>query len=190
VFIVDDVAFIRPEHGDAIASEVEERRIRKSYYLETRSDVLLRNTQVFQRRARLGLRYMFLGIEAIDETGLDPYRKRVSPDDNLRALEAARRLGITVAINLIVDPAWDAAQFRLIRQFATARSTTPDGSTLTTSGPSSTNGDRLLRLSLPAGAVTASVPLPGAATSQVAANSPGTVLVADDQHRVRHLAAA
>ena len=41
-------------------------------------------------------------------------------------------------------------------------------------------GDRLLRLSLPAGAVTASVPLPGAATSQVAANSPGTVLVAEE----------
>jgi hypothetical protein len=41
-------------------------------------------------------------------------------------------------------------------------------------------GDRLLRLSLPAGAVTASVPLPGAATSQVAANSPGTVLVVEE----------
>ena len=38
-------------------------------------------------------------------------------------------------------------------------------------------GDRLLRLSVPAGAVTASLPLPAAATSQVAADSPGTVLV-------------
>jgi hopanoid C-3 methylase HpnR len=118
VFIVDDVAFIRPEHGDAIAAEVEKRGVRKHYYLETRSDVLLRNTEVFRRWARLGLRYMFLGIEAIDAEGLDLYRKRVSPDDNFRALEEARRLGITVAINLIVDPAWDRAQFRLIREFA------------------------------------------------------------------------
>jgi hopanoid C-3 methylase HpnR len=118
VFIVDDVAFIRPEHGHAIAAELERRRIRKRYYLETRSDVLLRNTEVFQRWTRLGLRYMFLGMEAIDAEGLDLYRKRVSPDDNFRALEAARRLGLTVAINLIVDPAWDTAQFRTIRQFA------------------------------------------------------------------------
>ncbi len=118
VFIVDDVAFIRPEHGDAIAAEVERRRVRKRYYLETRSDVLLRNTEVFRRWTRLGLSYMFLGIEAIDAQGLDLYRKRVSPDDNFRALETARRLGITVAINLIVDPAWDAAQFKLIREFA------------------------------------------------------------------------
>jgi magnesium-protoporphyrin IX monomethyl ester (oxidative) cyclase len=120
VFIVDDVSFVRAEHGDAIAAEVERRRIRKRYYLETRCDVLLRNTEVFERWSRMGLSYMFLGIESIDAEGLDLYRKRVSPDDNFRALEAARKLGITVAINLIVDPAWDAAQFKLIREFATS----------------------------------------------------------------------
>jgi magnesium-protoporphyrin IX monomethyl ester (oxidative) cyclase len=119
VFIVDDVAFIRPEHGDAIAAELERRRVRKRYYLETRSDVLLRNPEVFRRWTRLGLKYMFLGIESIDAEGLELYRKRVSPDENFRALEQARRLGITVAINLIVDPAWDAEQFQLIRDFAT-----------------------------------------------------------------------
>src|SRR5512146_773486 len=73
VFIVDDVAFIRPEHGDAIAAEVEKRRVRKHYYLETRSDVLLRNTEVFRRWAGLGLKYMFLGVESIDAEGLDLY---------------------------------------------------------------------------------------------------------------------
>jgi magnesium-protoporphyrin IX monomethyl ester (oxidative) cyclase len=118
VFIVDDVAFIRPEHGDGIAAELERRRIRKRYYLETRSDVLLRNLEVFERWARLGLTYMFLGMEAIDAEGLDLYRKRVSPDENFHALEAARRLGINVAINLIVDPAWDLERFRVIREFA------------------------------------------------------------------------
>jgi hopanoid C-3 methylase len=120
VFIVDDVAFIRPEHGDGIAAEIERRRVRKRYYLETRSDVLLRNTEVFERWTRLGLRYMFLGMEAIDAEGLELYRKRVSPDDNFKALETARRLGINVAINLIVDPAWDASRFRAIREFALA----------------------------------------------------------------------
>jgi hopanoid C-3 methylase len=118
VFIVDDVAFIRAEHGHAIAAEVERRRIRKRYYLETRSDVLLRNTDVFERWARLGLNYMFLGMEALDSDGLELYRKRVSQDQNIQALEAARKLGIMVAINLIVDPAWDIEQFRGVRDFA------------------------------------------------------------------------
>jgi len=118
IFIVDDVAFIRPEHGDAIAAELERRRIRKQYYLETRADVLLRHPEVFQRWQRLGLNYMFLGMEALDEEGLDLYRKRVSPDENVRALEVARKMGLTVAINLIVDPQWDARRFELVRQWA------------------------------------------------------------------------
>ncbi|MGH3272710.1 MAG: hopanoid C-3 methylase HpnR [Streptosporangiaceae bacterium] len=118
VFIVDDVAFIRPEHGNAIAAELERRRVRKEYYLETRADVLLRNQEVFERWCRLGLNYMFLGIEALDEQGLEAYRKRASVDDNMHALEIARKLGLTVAVNLIVDPSWDIAQFNLVREFA------------------------------------------------------------------------
>ena len=118
VFLVDDVAFIRPEHGHAIATELERRRVRKNYYLETRSDVLLRNPEVFERWRRLGLSYMFLGMEALDEAGLAAYRKRASVDDNMRALEVARKLGLIVAVNLIVDPAWDTRQFALVRRFA------------------------------------------------------------------------
>jgi len=118
VFVVDDVAFIKPDHGNAIAAELEKRKVRKEYYLETRSDVLLRNTEVFERWVRLGLNYMFLGMEALDEEGLDHFRKRVSRDENMRALECGRKLGVTVAINLIVDPEWDTQQFENIRKFA------------------------------------------------------------------------
>ncbi len=56
VFIVDDVAFIQAEHGFAIGRELERRRIRKRYYLETRGDVLLRNKEVFRYWRRLGPR--------------------------------------------------------------------------------------------------------------------------------------
>jgi hopanoid C-3 methylase HpnR len=119
VFIVDDVAFIRPEHGMAIADEVEGRSIKKRYYLETRADVpLLRNREVFARWTRLGLRYMFLGIEAIDEEGLKRHRKRVHLGDNERALEVARELGLVVAINIIADPDWDERRFDVVRQWA------------------------------------------------------------------------
>lgn len=118
VFVVDDVAFVKPEHGHAIAAELERRRVRKEYYLETRSDVLLRNPEVFERWVRLGLTYMFLGMEALDEAGLELYRRRSNPDENIRALEAARKMGLTVAINMIVSPDWDAKQFALVREWA------------------------------------------------------------------------
>ena len=118
VFIVDDVAFIKAEDGDEIARLLERRGIRKQYYLETRCDVLLRNTEVFRRWRRLGLNYMFLGLEALDEDGLKAFRKRTTPQVNNEALQVARSLGLSVAINIIADPDWDQARFAFVRDWA------------------------------------------------------------------------
>jgi hopanoid C-3 methylase HpnR len=118
VFIVDDVAFIQSKHGYGIGAEIERRNIKKEYYLETRGDVLLRNKEVFQYWKSLGLSYMFLGLEAIDAEGLKKFRKRVSLDKNMEALEFARSLGIIVAVNIIADPDWDESRFQVIREWA------------------------------------------------------------------------
>jgi hopanoid C-3 methylase HpnR len=117
VFIVDDVAFIQEKHGLAIGEAIARKGIKKNYYLETRGDVLLRNKEVFKFWKTLGVSYMFLGLEAIDEEGLKKYRKRVSLGRNFEALEFARSLGIEVAINLIADPDWDEARFATVRQW-------------------------------------------------------------------------
>ena len=117
IFIVDDVAFIQSEHGMAIGEAIARRGIKKHYYLETRGDVLLRNKEVFRFWKTLGLQYMFLGVEAIDEEGLKKYRKRVTLSKNFEALEFARSLGIMVAINIIADPDWGHHQFEVIRQW-------------------------------------------------------------------------
>ncbi|MBX3470736.1 MAG: hopanoid C-3 methylase HpnR [Planctomycetes bacterium] len=118
VFIVDDVAFIQAEQGFAIGQEIEKRKLKKQFYLETRGDVLLRNKEVFQYWKRLGMEYMFLGLEAIDAEGLKSFRKRVSISKNFEALEYARSLGIQVAVNIIADPDWDEKRFQVIRDWA------------------------------------------------------------------------
>jgi magnesium-protoporphyrin IX monomethyl ester (oxidative) cyclase len=118
VFLVDDVAFIQGEHGYAIGREIERRGIRKEYYLETRCDVLIKNQEVFAYWRRLGLHYMVLGVEALDEEGLKLLRKRATPNENFKALEIARKLGFTVAINIIADPDWDERRFAVVREWA------------------------------------------------------------------------
>jgi hopanoid C-3 methylase HpnR len=118
VFIVDDVAFIKAEEGEEIARQLERRKIRKEYYLETRCDVLIRNEEVFRHWRRLGLNYMFLGLEALDEEGLKAFRKRTTPAVNNKALEVARSMGLSVAINIIADPDWDEPRFAFVREWA------------------------------------------------------------------------
>ena len=117
IFIVDDVAFIQSKHGFDIGEAIARKGIKKQYYLETRGDVLLRNKEVFTFWKQLGLRYMFIGVEAIDEAGLKQHRKRITLGKNFEALEYARSLGITVAINLIADPDWDRKRFAVIREW-------------------------------------------------------------------------
>ncbi|ULA59902.1 MAG: Hopanoid C-3 methylase [Nitrospira sp.] len=117
IFIVDDVAFIQAKHGFEIGEAIAQKGIKKQYYLETRGDVLLRNKEVFKFWKSLGMQYMFIGLEAIDEEGLKMHRKRVSLGKSFEALEFARSLGITVAINLIADPDWDKKRFEVIRQW-------------------------------------------------------------------------
>jgi len=73
---------------------------------------------VFAYWKRLGLLFMFLGVEALDEETLRAHRKRVTANENLLALDVARQLGVTVAINLIADPDWDKERFRLVREWA------------------------------------------------------------------------
>jgi hopanoid C-3 methylase HpnR len=117
VFIVDDVAFIQERHGMELGEAIARTGIKKRYYLETRGDVLLRNKEVFRFWKQLGVAYMFLGLEAIDEEGLVKYRKRVPLGRNFEALEFARSLGVHIAINLIADPDWDHERFRIVREW-------------------------------------------------------------------------
>jgi magnesium-protoporphyrin IX monomethyl ester (oxidative) cyclase len=121
IFLVDDVAFIHPERGMEIGEAIRRRGIAKQWYLETRGDVLLRNREVFRFWKGLGLQYMFLGIEAIEEDSLQQFRKRTSTSQNMAALAAARELGIEVAINVIVDPNWSAERFKVLREWCLER---------------------------------------------------------------------
>ena len=73
---------------------------------------------VFRRWKRLGLNYMFLGLEALDEEGLMEFRKRTTPAVDSKALELARSIGLTVAINIIADPDWDETRFTFVREWA------------------------------------------------------------------------
>jgi magnesium-protoporphyrin IX monomethyl ester (oxidative) cyclase len=113
VLLVDDVAFVHPEHGLELGKAVEKSGIRKRYIFETRADVLLRNPHVFEYWVRLGLHGLFLGFEAFDEEELKALRKRVSPNKNFEALEVAHRIGIPeILVNIIVDPNWDEKDFK------------------------------------------------------------------------------
>ncbi len=118
IFIVDDVAFTNAEHGMAIGEEILRKGLRKQFYVETRADVLIQNKEVFKFWAKVGLVYIFIGLEAIDEADLIRFRKRMTINKNFEALEVAHSIGIEAAINLIVDQDWVRERFESTRRWA------------------------------------------------------------------------
>ena len=109
VFIVDDTVFTLPGHGDAVAAEIERRRVRKRYCVRTRAEVLLAHPQLFRRWQKLGLKHLVLSVGSLD---------RQAAERDTEALELARDMRITVTVDLGVDPGWDTGRFRLIRAWA------------------------------------------------------------------------
>jgi hopanoid C-3 methylase len=61
---------------------------------------------------------MFLGTEALDEEGLGAFSKRTIPKVNNKALEVARSMRLSVAINIIADPDREEASFAFGREWA------------------------------------------------------------------------
>jgi hopanoid C-3 methylase len=114
VFLVDDVAFIQADQGYAIAREIERRGIKKQYYLETRGDVLLRNKDVFRYWKGLGLQYMFLGVEAIDEEGVKARDAQQESGSARMCPRTRHRRGDQI----IADPSWDEKRFAVVREWA------------------------------------------------------------------------
>ena len=80
--------------------------------------MLCRNREVFAYWKRLGLVYMFIGLEAIDEETLGRIANAPDRPPTIALWKLHARLQIPVAINLIVEPDWDERRFEVVREWA------------------------------------------------------------------------
>lgn len=104
---VDD-NFIGPgktgqEHAAAIADEIRGRKLDIGFIVQFRPDEV--NEDTLRALKEAGLTGLFLGIESGSQRQLDTFNKGVSVEDNARAIEIVKRVGIPLELNLIMfDP--------------------------------------------------------------------------------------
>ncbi len=113
VFFTDDIAFLQYEEYYELGRQLKEAGLIMHYSAETRADLIVKYQDLFQLWKEVGLNTIFLGVEKVDDTGLDSVRKRTKggSDTNLKAIEVLRNCGITPMTSFITDPAWDEADF-------------------------------------------------------------------------------
>ncbi len=111
IYFVDDETFINAKRMTEIANLLLERGIKKKYVSWARSDTIARHPEMFRLWEKAGLRIIFVGLEAMDNSRLDNYKKRTTIDTNLQAISILRELGITIHAALMVDPDFSEEDF-------------------------------------------------------------------------------
>jgi len=117
VLFTDDNFLANIQRSEEIACLIQERGIRKSYFMQARSDAIVRHPETIARWREIGLNGVFIGFEKPDQGGLDALNKHNSPENNEQALEALRRLGIEPNASFIIDPDDDHDDFAALRSY-------------------------------------------------------------------------
>ncbi|HET7600396.1 MAG TPA: radical SAM protein [Gemmatimonadales bacterium] len=119
VFFTDDIAFLQHDAYEQLALKIKEAGLKHHYSCETRADLIVRYRDLFPLWKEVGLKTVFLGIEKVDDVGLDSIRKRTKggATTNLEAIEILRGNGITPMTSLITDPAWGEEDFDRLEQY-------------------------------------------------------------------------
>jgi hopanoid C-3 methylase len=119
VFFTDDIAFLQHDAYEELALRIRDAGLTHLYSCETRADLVVRYRDLFKLWKEVGLKTVFLGIEKVDDDGLDSIRKRTKGGaaTNLEAIEILRSHGITPMTSLITDPAWGEEDFDRLERF-------------------------------------------------------------------------
>ena len=117
VYIVDDIFLINKSRMDKIIQLLREKNIRKKYLVYARADFIAENEDYIKTWAELGLRAVFIGLEAPTNPELDSMDKECTVDANITAIKVLRRHGVDTYGSLIPQPDYTEKEWERLWQF-------------------------------------------------------------------------
>ena len=117
IYIVDDIFLIHREWLQRLAQLLHKRGIQKRYLVYSRADFVADNEDVIGEWRELGLRAVFLGLEAATDAELDSMDKRSSVDHNRRAVTVLRKHGIDTYASFVAQPCYTSEDWDRLKRF-------------------------------------------------------------------------
>lgn len=117
VFIVDDIFWMNVKRGEEMARAIKASGIRKYFTVQTRTDIICKFPKLVEQWKDCGDLAIFLGLESVTDEGLRAVNKKNTADNNVRAIEILKDLGVGFTPNFIVDPSWDRDDFKRLRDW-------------------------------------------------------------------------
>ena len=135
VFITDDIFWLHVGRGREMAEEIKASGIKKFFTVQTRTDIIVKHPELVEQWKDCGNLAVFLGVEKVDDAGLNSVNKKNSADTNLRAIEILKELQVGFSCNFIVDPSWGPADFAKLRDWISRHGTYNSGFSVLTPLP-------------------------------------------------------
>jgi radical SAM superfamily enzyme YgiQ (UPF0313 family) len=117
VYIVDDIFLINPWRLEKLAGLLKKEGIRKNYLCYARADFIATHEPLIAVWAGLGLKAVFVGLEAVTNHELEGMNKETTVDQNLEAIRVLHRNGIDIYGSLIPQPDYSVDDWRRLRSF-------------------------------------------------------------------------
>jgi magnesium-protoporphyrin IX monomethyl ester (oxidative) cyclase len=117
VYLQDFEPFLAPDAMNALAGAIERAGIRKRWYMLTRADSALAQRELIARWQRLGLSWLYLGLDGDSARRLEEVRKSSTVETNERALRAMLDLGLSVTVGFVVRADYGREDFAALRAY-------------------------------------------------------------------------
>ncbi len=116
-YFVDDNFLQSLRRAEKICHLTKEAGLKLRYWMQARSDSIVRRPDVIERWAEIGLSTVLVGFEKFREKELDDLRKRSSVETNEEAARILRANGVDIWGAFIVDPSWERSDFDALIEY-------------------------------------------------------------------------
>ena len=103
IYIVDDDFLYDEERLKKFISLVRKKKIKRNYICYGRSDFIASHEELMKELKSIGLYYVLVGLEAINDDHLNDYNKRSNINNNIKSIEICNNLGINIMGMFILD---------------------------------------------------------------------------------------
>ncbi|MDD6796240.1 MAG: radical SAM protein [Clostridiaceae bacterium] len=103
IYIVDDDFLFNEKRLRKFIHLLKEKNINKKYICYGRSDFIAENKELMKELKSIGLYYVLVGLEAINNKHLDIYNKNSNTNNNIKSIEICNELGINIMGLFILD---------------------------------------------------------------------------------------
>jgi radical SAM superfamily enzyme YgiQ (UPF0313 family) len=117
VYIVDDIFIINRSRLAKIAELIHIHNIKKKYLVYARADFISENEDIIAQWSALGLRAVFIGLEAATNAELDSMNKECSVDYNRKAIALLRKYKVDTYGSLIPNPDYTSDDWKKLWDF-------------------------------------------------------------------------